>query len=435
MRGPARYRLPESTRTVRVSSTTLPGPAGATATLGRVGANAGVVTIRLLSVAAGLAYVKAYTHALSTSEVGLFFYLSTLSYAINALVFVPVDFYMQARLASLAAVPTRAIANLVFRVLAVGLGICVVASLPLIQLGNLRWGDLPVMYAVASLLYLCSTLRNLLNNRGRTVFVSAMLLLESTGRLAAFVGLAALLDASARTLMMSSALGLAFELALILLAMRRLARSAEPQRLDDGRTILRTAAPIAGAAVCNAVQLQGYRVAYPLAHHTATSGLFGVVSNIGAAAMSAAGSIYSQLQTPRLYASQGRYVRRFALLASALACVLLVAALLTAHLLVSTLTGPQYLPYAYAVGFGIVTEACNLIAGGYTIALSMTGRTALLFKLNLLAAAVSAAGCCASLLLRPGEPMLIGASLAGSQLLMTLALAALVSPPHTERDH
>ena len=422
-------------KVARISTITPPAVAGATATLRRIGANSGVVAIRLLSVAAGLAYVKAYTHALSTPEVGLFFYLSTLSYAINALVFVPVDFYMQARLASLAAVPARAISNLVLRVLAIGLAVCIAASLPLIQLGKLQWGDLPAMYAVAALLYLCSTLRNLLNNRGRTVFVSAMLLIESSGRLVAFVALAALLNASARTLMISSALGLALELALVLLATRRLARAAEPKHLDDGRIILRTSAPIAGAAVCNAVQLQGYRVAYPLAHHSATSGLFGVVSNIGAAAMSAAGSIYSQLQTPRLYASQGRYVRRFALLAGALACVLLIVALLTAHLLVSTLTGPQYLPYAYAVGFGIVIEACNLIVGGYTIALTISSRTALLFKLNLLAAAVSAAGCCAALLLRPGEPMLIGASLAGSQMLMTLALAALVSLPPVERNH
>ena len=58
-----------------------------------------VVAIRLLSIAAGLALVKSYTGELSIAEVGRFFYLSTLSYALNALVFVPVDFYMQARLA------------------------------------------------------------------------------------------------------------------------------------------------------------------------------------------------------------------------------------------------------------------------------------------------------------------------------------------------
>lgn len=397
-------------------------------TLRRAGATAGVVAIRLLSVVAGLAYVKAYTGALSTAEVGLFFYLSTLSYALNALLFVPVDFYLQARLAKLDAIPVASVVRLVSQVLGLGLVTCVLASVPLIETGMLHWGDLPALYVVAALLYLCTSLRNLLNNRGRKVFVSTMLLLESSGRLLAFLALAAVAGNSARILMISSALGLAIELSMILPAACRLPRAAEPHRLDHGRSVLRTAAPIAGAAVCNAIQLQGYRVVWPLAQHSATSAQFGVVANIGAAAMSAAGSIYAQLRTPGLYASQGTSVRRYALSAVALASVLLAVSLAAAPLLVRTLTRPQYVPYAYAIGFGVVVEACNLIAGGYTIALTIASRTTLLLKLNMMAAAVSAAGCFATLLLRPDEPLLIGVSLAGSQVLLTVALAVLALP-------
>ncbi len=388
-----------------------------------IAGNMVVVVVRLASIAAGLGYVKGYTSALSTAEVGVFFYLSTLSYALNALIFVPVDFYMQARIARLHQLPVPGLRRLVTQVLALGMVACVVLSAPLIWLGKLHVADVPALYAVAALLYLCTSLRGILNNRDSKIFVSVMLLFESTGRLAAFLAGAALLGASARTLMLSSALALAVEFAIIVAqAGRCLPLSAEPGSLDSPRTIFRTAAPIAGSAVCNALQLQTYRVAYPLAGLGAASGIYGVVSNIGAAAMSACGSIYAQIQTPRLYRSHGASIRSFVGLAALLAAGVLLVATLCAPFLVRLLTKPQYVPYALAVGFGVVTEACNLMIGGYTVMLSLAQRTGTLLKFNLAAAVLSVAGCLTSLTLRPGDPFAIGLSIAGSQLLMTLSM-------------
>jgi O-antigen/teichoic acid export membrane protein len=405
-------------------------PAGEAAGRGRarVGANLGVVLIRLLSVATGLAYVKSYTGALSTAEVGFFFYLSTLSYALNALVFVPVDFYMQARLAGLEAVPAAALRRLMAPTLALGLAACVLLGSPLVWLGKLRAADLPALYAVAALLYLCMSLRNLLNNRGSKVFVSSMLLVESLGRLGAFVAVAAVFGASARTLMASSALALAIELAAILARMRGSLRfGTQPGRLDDARTVLHVAAPISGSAVCNAVQLQAFRVAYPLAGLGATSGLYGVVANIGQQAMAVCSSIFSQIETPRLYQTQGGSIRRFTGLAAALAAAVLVGMTALAPLFVRLLTKEQYLPYAYAIGFGVVVEACNMVIGGYTVLLSLRRRTGLLLRLNVAAAAVSVAGCLGAIRWLPGDPFVIGWAVAGSQLLMTLVLVAAAS--------
>jgi hypothetical protein len=395
-------------------------PEKALAVLARLQSKLAIVALRVLSVVAGLAYVKTYTGALTLDEVGAFFYLSTLSYALNALVFLPIDSYMQARVAALDTLPGPAILRLILATLAAGLGACVVVSAPFVVLHKLQLADLPWLYAVAALLYLCTSLRNLLNIRGGSVFVSVMLLMESIGRLLAFVLMAAVLGRSARTLMVSSALALALEFALILWRCRaRLRFGPEPARLDPPAAIARTAASLAGGAASNTIQLQAYRVAFPLAGLGATSGAYGIVANVGAAAMSACASIYQQIEAPRLYQSQGRTIGQFVRLAVLLSLGVLAVALGFSSFLIGHLTQPQYLPYALAIGFGVVVEACNLVIGGYGVYMTIHRRTAPLFHLHLLGAVVAVAGCLATLRWSPQSPMLIGAALAGSQLLIT----------------
>lgn len=389
----------------------------------RFGSSLAVVAIRLLSIGFGLGYVKAYTGALSTAEVGTFFYLSTLSYVLNALIFVPVDFYMQARLARREELPVAAMRKLVLQVLSLAFAACVVLSAPLLWLDKLRLADIPALYAVAALLYLCTTLRGLLNNRGKTVFASSMLLLEAVGRLAAFLAAAAVLGASARTLMVSSAVALAFELLILLWQVRRqLPLTGGTEVLDTSRAILRTVLPMSGSAICNALQLQTYRVAYPLAGLGAVSGIFGVVSNVGTAGMGACASVFSQLYIPQLYQSAGASIRRYVGHALLLSGGVLVVAMAAAPLLVRLLTKQQYQAYALAIGFGVIVEACNLIIGGYVVLLSIEQRTGLLLKFNVAAALLSVSGCMASIALAPSNPYLIGVSIAGSQLLMTALL-------------
>jgi hypothetical protein len=299
----------------------------------------------------------------------------------------------------------------------------VVLSAPLIWLGKLGVADLPGLYAVAALLYLCSSLRNLLNNRGSHLFVSSMLLLESTGRMLTFLAMAAVFGATARMLMVSSALALGIEFALILSQARRrlqLSNSAVP--FDSAATIFHVAMPISGSAVCNALQVQAYRVAYPLAGFGAVSGVFGVVSNIGTAGMGACSAIFSQLYLPQLYQSAGASIRRYVSHALLLSSGVLAFSMAIAPLLVELLTKQQYRPYAFAIGFGVVAEACNLVIGGYVVLLSIEKRTRQLLYFNLFAATLSVAACAGALLYAPNNPYLIGFSIAGSQLLMTFLL-------------
>lgn len=386
-----------------------------------------IVMLRVLSLVSGLAYVKVYTGELTIVEIGVFFYLSTLSYALNALIFLPIDFYMQARIAEFPSVPGPAIRRLILVTLVAGLFGCALVSAPFVYMHKLQLADLPWLYAVAALLYLCTSLRNLLNIRGSSVLVSTMMLLESAGRVLAFVALATLLGRSARTLMISSALALALELIVILWQFpRRLTFSNEPSHLDRPSFIVRTAMTLAGGAISNTVQLQTYRVAYPLFGLSSSSGIYGVVANVGAAAMAACASIYSQIEIPKLYQSQGRSIWSFVKLAVALSVAVFVVAMLLSSFLIAHLTQKKYVPYSLAIGFGVIIEACNLITGGYAVCLMFYQRVGALLNLHIIGALVSVLGCLATLKWYPQSPMLIGAVLAGSQLLITPFMGLLV---------
>ena len=383
-----------------------------------------VAGLRLLSVIAGLAYVKYYTTALSLDEVGRFFYLGTLSYVLNALVFVPIDSYMQARLSGLEALPWRALARLVGATLLAALVGGVALGAPFVAMGLLAAPDLPLLYALAALLYLCSSLRNLLNIRGQATFAASMILLEAVARLLAFMLFAWSLGASARTLLLSAIAALAAELAVLVWQARRtLPLSQATGALDLPANVLRTASALAGGAASNTVQLQAYRVLFPATGYASTAATLGVTANIGAAAMSACAQVFSQLFLPRLYQSQGASIGRYVAWGTAVALGLLVLALPMSEFLVRHLTTPEYIPYAPAIGIGIVIEACNMLIGAYGVFLTLRGCVRALFLYQLAGAIASLGGSLWLLSSMPQSPVMLGLVVAGSQLLVTLALS------------
>lgn len=383
-----------------------------------------VVGLRLFSILLGLTYIKYYTNALSVDQVGVFFYLGTLSYLLNALVFLPVDSYMQSRLSSIGVLPWRTIEQLVGVTLLIGLGVCVFFSVPFVILNKLSVLDIPLLYGLASLLYLCTSLRNLLNIRGQAIFSAGMIFLESTARLIAFIFTVAILGASARTLILSSIIALAIEFILLLWQTHRsLQQSTIEERLDHPLKILRTASTLAGGALSNTAQLQAYRILFPAAGYATTVATLGVTANIGGVAMSTFAQVYSQLFLPRLYQSRGASIGQYVGWGTAMGAGLLAVALPMSNFLVRNLTHAEYVPYASAVGIGIVIEACNMLIGAFCVYLTINGRTGSLFLFQFVGAALSLTGCIGLLGIAPNNPLALGMVVAISQLLVTSAIA------------
>ena len=386
-----------------------------------------VAGLRVLSVLVGLAYVKYYTNALTVEQVGEFLYLGTLSYVLNALVFVPVDSYMQARLSALDTLPIRALRRLGMTTLLVALALCVLLSTPFVAMDLLALEDVPLLFGLASLLYLCSSVRNLLNIRGQATFAASMILLESVARLLAFVVAIIIMGATARTLLASSIAALVAELAFLLWqAGRSLPLSKQTGQLDSLAHVLRTTTALSGGAVSNTVQLQAYRILFPVSGHSHTSATLGVTANIGAVAMSACAQVFSQLFLPRLYQTRGASINEYVIWSGILATGLLAVSLPMSEFLVRYLTSPEYVAYAPIVGVGVVIEACNMLVGAYSVYLTLHHRTIILFYAQMLAAIVSLFGCLLLLTKSPESPMLVGLVISSSHILLVLALGIYV---------
>jgi O-antigen/teichoic acid export membrane protein len=380
--------------------------------------------MRMIAIAIGLVYVKVYTNRLDPEALGVFFYLATLSYLLNALLFVPFDFYIQAYCAKMGErLPLKSITRMTGGVLFAALGLVVAVGGLLVLLGQLAWLDVASLYAVAVLLFGCTSLRNLLNNRGHRRVVATALVGEAVGRVTAFLVLVLILAPSGRLLFASAAIALLLEfIALIAYAAQRLPWGPS-DNASASAPIVATTAPVSVSAACNLVQMQAYRTLYPWAGAPTSAAVFAVVANVGSAGMAAAGQVFSQILLPRVYGSGGTYARHYIAWAALLTLVIAIVAWIAAPVLVALITSPRYSAHAGLMVFGVLMEGANVIVAAITVGSMLKDDTRRLMAWNVAGAVTGATGYAVALIKAPASPTAIGLALVLSQAVVLGGLA------------
>lgn len=378
-----------------------------------------IIGLRLISVGVGFAFIKTYTNNLSAEQLGKYFYLVTLSYVMNALVFVPVDYYLQSRLAlSGKDVPLGTILKLNRMVCLSAFILCLAFSLPLLYLEQIQVLDLVGIYATAVFLYFCNFSRGLLNNRGHKIFVVNMLVLESMLKVALFMlALAVHLHASAELLLYSSVTACVMEMALIAWYFsRNMSYNWSMEGAESYRVVFRKSYALSIAAVCNLAQLQFYRLMYVWAGAPATAAIYTVVTNLGSAGMLAISSIYSQIFLPKIYSSKGKYTLTYIRNAVLLAIAIAAGAAIFGKYALLLLTKNDYVQYAQAISYGVLVEAGNMVIGAATVFLMLKNASKVMIFYNIVAAAVSMSGGFIVMIYWPENVFLIGIPIALSQI-------------------
>ena len=383
-----------------------------------------VIGLRLFSIAVGFFFIKIYTNNLATEEIGKYFYLVTLSYIMNALIFVPVDYYLQARLALHGKeIPVLALLKINKIVCLMALGLCIIFCLPLLYLVKIHQTDIPGIYITALLLYLCNFSRGLLNNRGHKVFVVSMLVFEGAAKVGLFILVSKLIVATSGTLLYSSVMALLLEVLIILLySSRKIAYSWLDEGIENYKTVFRKSYALSIGAICNLVQLQSYRLTYVWAGVPATAAIYVVVTNLGSSGMAAISSVYSQIFLPKVYSTKGEFTLTYIRNALILTLIVLVGAALTGKYLLLFLTKNDYVEYAQAIGFGVLVEAGNLVIGAATVYLMLNNAAKATIFCNVFATIISVVGGCIALHYWPENAFAIGIPIALSQILITIFL-------------
>jgi len=388
-----------------------------------------ILIVRFSSLFVQLGYIKVYTHFLSLPQLGIFFYLSTISYLMNSIVFVPVDFYQQAHIPAdpTVPIPFKYLVSLNLRAILAAAIIGVAVLVYSFFGGNITLFEVILTFSLSVFLYLCTSLRALLNNRTHGIFVVFMLVIESSLKLMLFVALVSEGKASADMLILSNLIALMGELAVILYFFRTYEKFdfTTAGRVSN-RELVRFSYPLSISSGCNWIQLQSYRLVYVWFGHADIAGLYATVSNIGSVGMAAGSQIYSQLFQPRIYQSRGLFIKKYLIMAFFISVMALVSYAILGPFILGLLTKGDFKIYYKLMLFGVVVEACNLMIGAITAFSGLLKRTNILIKANLIGVLISVSVVALALYFSASNPYLIGTSVVASQVVILLLLLSFV---------
>ena len=337
-----------------------------------------VPLVRLCAILGQLIYVKIYSHHLSNYELGIYFYLMTISYFLNALVFVPVDYYQQSRIYPFREADISLTTFLRFnQTLLLGIGVVtVLLMLPCLFVGRTVALDALLCASMSVALYVTGAFKNLLNNLDHKLMVAALFLTEVTLKAGLFYLAMWVLPPRAVFLLASNIVSLLVVLPLlILVARRRRIFSGGSVHTVDYREVARFSYPLSIGALANWAQSQGYRLVLVPLGYTEMVGVYATVANIGVTAMNAVSIIYGQLYSPKLYQSHGASLKAYLRGALVMIVAVLAIGFVFSDRLIPLLTRPDLGRYSRLMLYGIGTEAGNFLVGGLAIYLTIKNQT------------------------------------------------------------
>ncbi len=335
---------------------------------------------RVLVIAFQFVNIKLYTNSLDVKELGVFFFLIAVSYSANAILFVPMDYFQQARVISemskFGNVQSLLLLNrklllryIVFSFLIVGITFILHPKFTI---------EVILVIGLALILYIVQALRNTLNNLGHGNQVSISFIQEAVIKVILFYFLIKYINPDVTILVSSWIISLIITgIYLVVIAKKQGIFSGGGEAGEEilGREVFDFAYPFSVGAVANWLQMQGYRLLLVPLGYSEVVGMFATLSGIGSNAIGAATLIYTQQFSPKIYQTKGECIHLY--LKGALILVILVSlgSYILGEYVVEILTNSNFLQYWPLILFGVLIDSSNLFSGGIAILLSLTGDT------------------------------------------------------------
>lgn len=376
-----------------------------------------LIVSRAAIVVLQVGFIKSYASVLTPKELGIYFYVSTVSYVLNALYFVPLDYHWQSNIAYGREKPLPLMLMLSETKIIVAMAMLthLVIAAGLIHFALLSPAESIFAFLIALLTFTSISARNLLNNRDASLFVIQMLAVETILKISLFLLLADSFE-PVLALLASTVAAIFIEMCLIVWFFKhKVAIDRHTVQQASKRSLFSFGLPISFSAFTNWLQLQGYRPAYVWLGHAETAGLFALIANVGQASMNAVSSVYAQIFLPRLVNTRGEFLKRY--LAMAGLCILIAALsyFVIGDYIIALLTKPEYAPLFALAAIGVGIEGCNLLIGAMTMFISMKSATKTLYRSNALAVAAAMVALVFAFVHYPDEPLMIGLSILLSQ--------------------
>jgi O-antigen/teichoic acid export membrane protein len=331
--------------------------------------------------------IKLYTNYLNVEQLGIFFFLLAVSYSANAILFVPLDYFQQAKLTKVITDFGGARSLLSFNSRIVGIYVCfallLIFGCLMIQPNYTAYVALVMMFALA--LYVVQALRNTLNNLGYSNCVSVSFIQEAFLKVVVLYIFIYIAKPDAMFLIIAW-------LSSLISTVGYLWFNANKHKVFSGsddyvvyyKEIFLFSYPFSIGAVCNWLQLQGYRLVLVPLGYSEVVGIFATLSGIGSAAIGAASLIYSQQFTPRIYKTEGAYTAKYLKGAFVVIIAVTLVSFALGDFMVKILTHPEFEPHWKLLLFGVLTDAANLIVGGLAIHITLRSSTKIVMGSSLI---------------------------------------------------
>jgi len=336
------------------------------------------ISARALVIIFQLINISLYTNNLHAEQLGIYFFLLTVSYSANALLFVPIDYYQQANLSRVISEYGGARSLLNFNGRMVG-GYLVFASLLIaICMTVAQYYVIHLLLAavLSLLLYVVQALRNTLNNLEYRNCVSVSFVQEAVLKVLLFFFLIQYFIADEVFLIIAWIVSLL--VSAIYLFFRTLKHRIFLSTTDHvvcSKEVFSFSYPFSIGAVCNWLQLQGYRLILVPLGYAEEVGIFATLASIGSAAIGAASLIYSQQFTPLIYKTGGKYTGTYLKGAAVVTLVVALGSYMVGDYLVAALASAIFEEHWRLLLFGVVTDAGTLFIGALSIHITLTAHT------------------------------------------------------------
>jgi O-antigen/teichoic acid export membrane protein len=383
---------------------------------------------RAVIVGAQLVYVKLYSNILSNHELGLYFFLNTVSYSLNACYFVPIDYYQQSKLYGYVKNNVSLKSLVIFNRRCVSLAVAATLVSALIcSFFQLEYAIYALMAGGLSIaVYLGTALKGALNNLEHRRFIASIMAIEAILKVALFYLFVMVLPRQATTLVLSSIAALLLALAPAVWLAKGLPefKSGAIERIDSS-DVFWFGYPVSIGAAVNWIQLQGYRMILVPLGFAEMVGIYATVSGIGNAGTAAVSSIFGQVFLPKIYKTAGKYTKTYLWHALLLITGLCVFCSIFSGFLVTLLTKEEFRKFSWLLLYGVIAEGGNFLVGAFSIQLTLISQTKKMLNGTLLCL-LSAAGSFGLLFsLKLVNIYTIGLPIILSQVLVTLYLYSL----------
>ena len=342
--------------------------------------------MRIFVVLLQLLFLKIYTNHTSIYELGIYYFLFTLSYSLNAFLLVPLDYFQQSQLYLLKKLGAslRSFLGINKNVLKISAALVVLSIIVCYFVDPADTKLIPIIVLLALSTYLVTLLRGFVNNLEQRRAAIYTLLLEGVLKIVLYILYLKFLTPSA-FLILGALLSASFITLIILLIIVKNTKEYKYDKLQvfPSNQIIKFAYPISVGAVINWIQLQGYRMILVPLGLVEIVGIYGTVANVGISGMNALSTIYSQLFVPNLYKTHGAYIKKY--LTYAIVCIIVVitVGLTFSHLIIGLLTKSTFVKYSWLILYGIISEAGNFLIGGLTIYLTIKNLTKATLKASI----------------------------------------------------